>query len=414
VTFSDGTPLDAAAVVASIKRHIENTSRFAPVVANIEDYATPDERTVVFTLTEPWPGFPYVLSTSPGMITSPTALNNVGDDQFGAEPVGAGPFTVQRYAPGEVLELKARDDYWNGRPHLDEVHFLPILGGQAQFDALRAGDLQVAFLRQAAPIAAAREAGFPGYRNNLGLGTTWLINNGVRGQDRPTADVRVRQAIAHAIDLDVLNERADEGKAIVSRDVMPASSPYHDEESTITYDPDRATALLDEVKAETGWDGSLTVSCTADPAGATRADTTVAMLNAVGFEATSDPAPTIADLISKVGVDADYDLACWGMNVDDSNPYEAFSLHLGAESPANFSGYTSEELEGFIHDLKVAGEPDEITATLNGIQALFDRDVPVAIVGPAAEFVAWDPSVHGIRPSVKTMVLLDEAFIADE
>lgn len=413
VTFTDGTPLDADAVVASMQRHLDNQSRYAPIVASIESFDTPDEATVVFDLTEPWAGFPYVLSTSPGMITSPTAVDELGDEAFNGAPVGAGPFVVERYAAGEELKLAANDDYWNGRPHLDELRFVPVLGGQNQLDALRAGDLQATFLRDPAAIASAREEGIGGYRNNLSLGSTWLINHGVRGQDRPAADERVRLAMAYAIDPEIIDDRAYDGAGIPSRDLVSPTSPYYDETSEITYDPDRASELVEEVKAETGWDGSIEIVCSNDSAGSERSLATSGMLEAAGFQPEVTGVASISDIIERVAVDAQFDLACWGFNVDDSSPYEAFALHLGMESPSNFTGFQSEELEGLIHELKLAADDAARTEVLNDIQALFDEQVPVVQLGPTMEFVAWDDSVHGVRPSVKTMVLFDQAYVAD-
>lgn len=412
VEFSDGTPLDAEAVVASIERHTDNQSRFATVVANIKSYKTPDDSTVVFELTDPWPGFPYVLSTSPGMVTSPTAVDKLGDDKFGSAPVGAGPFTVKRYAPGEELVLAANADYWNGKPHLDGVRFVPLQGAETQVDAMKSGEIQGAFLREPAPIADAREEGFPGYRNNQGLGNILLINNGVNGNDRPTSDVRVRQAIAHALDPEVLNQRADQGKGMPSFSIVSESSQLFDQPSTISYDPDKAKQLLEEVKAETGWDGSLDVACSTIPSRATWALAVGGLLDAVGFKTNVIQAGSTADLIERVTVNADYDLACWGFSLDDAVPFEALALNLLSDSPVNPAGYKNDEMDVLIDELKAAPDVAAETEVMNKIQALFDETVPVIPTAATPEFVAWNESVHGIKPSVKTIVLFDEAFIA--
>src|SRR5687767_8664256 len=71
VKFSDGSDYDADAVVFGLKRHVQYGSAFAGQVASIKEYTVVDKLTVKFTLTSPWPNFPYVLSNAPGMIPSP-------------------------------------------------------------------------------------------------------------------------------------------------------------------------------------------------------------------------------------------------------------------------------------------------------------------------------------------------------
>ena len=118
VTFSDGTPLDADAVVWSQQRY---AAAKAPETAlwagNVTSATATDAHTVTYELARPWPLFPGILSTGPGMVV---ARSSVGaDGSF--KPVGAGPFTLGDWKHGESLELEARDDYWDGAPHLDSV-----------------------------------------------------------------------------------------------------------------------------------------------------------------------------------------------------------------------------------------------------------------------------------------------------
>ena len=68
VKFSDGTDYDADAVVFGIKRHTQYGSALAGLVSAIKEYTVVDKLTVKFTLTTPWPSFPYLLAHSPGMI----------------------------------------------------------------------------------------------------------------------------------------------------------------------------------------------------------------------------------------------------------------------------------------------------------------------------------------------------------
>ncbi|HEX7094487.1 MAG TPA: ABC transporter substrate-binding protein, partial [Acidimicrobiales bacterium] len=98
VTFTDGTPYNAEAVVFGMKRHTQHGSTLASQVAIIDEYTVVDDLTVTFKLKGPWPGFPYVLSNTPGMIPSMAAIQAACPDPatparectFNRSPVGAG------------------------------------------------------------------------------------------------------------------------------------------------------------------------------------------------------------------------------------------------------------------------------------------------------------------------------------
>jgi peptide/nickel transport system substrate-binding protein len=396
-----------------MQRHVENESRFAGMVARVAEFETPDPLTVVFHLSEPWTTFPFVLAYMPGMIVSPTAVGELGDEEFNRSPVGAGPFAVERYAPGEELVLEANDDYWNGRPYLDGVRFAILQGAQANLEAMQSGELQMAFLREPQVVNEARDADYPGYLNLPNLSGMLLINHGVRDQDREAADLRVRQAIAAAIDPEILNQRADQGHGYPGFDILSESSPYHDQGSTLEHDPEQARQLLEEVKAETGWDGSLELACSNNPSRANWALAVGAQLDAVGFDVTVDTSGTVSDLIRRVAVDADYDLACWGFNLDDANPYIALSQHVASESRQNVVGYADEEMDALIDELRGAADPETTTDILNQVQARWDETIPAVPTAVVPELIAWDQSVHGVVPTVNSMLLLHEAFIAD-
>lgn len=123
----------------------------------MKEYTVVDKQTVKFTLSTPWANFPYMLSYMPGMITSPTAVKAAcgpnGETmprncKFNLEPIGAGPFKVQKYTPKESIELVRNDTYWGGKPYLDGVTFKVLSGAPATYDVLQTGTLNVGFLRE--------------------------------------------------------------------------------------------------------------------------------------------------------------------------------------------------------------------------------------------------------------------------
>ncbi|HEX7097476.1 MAG TPA: ABC transporter substrate-binding protein, partial [Acidimicrobiales bacterium] len=159
VTFTDGTPYDAEAVKFNIERHAAQGSRSsfaAHVSTNIQSIEVVDELTVRFHLTAPLASFPYILTVGPGMIGSVKAIEEKGD-QFNLSPVGAGPFMVEKYAPGDELVLVRNPDYWAGPVPLDSVRFVNLGADAARYEQLAAGGADVVFLRDPEVVARAKE-----------------------------------------------------------------------------------------------------------------------------------------------------------------------------------------------------------------------------------------------------------------
>jgi peptide/nickel transport system substrate-binding protein len=407
VTFTDGTPLDADAVVFNLQRHVDAKNRTAGLLAGTTFTAT-DPQTVTFTLAEGWTGFPWMLSWTAGYIASPTAIT-ADPEGWASDPVAAGPFTVGRFAPNEVLEVNANEDYWNGRPHLDTVRFSHLQGDEPKRQALESGDFQAAFIRQPEPVRDLIDAGYPGYLVLNNSGEIILLNNGLRGQtDRPTADPRVRLAVRHAVDSEQYNERGYNGKGFPTYSIMGPSSQWATQ-SGLTLDPAEAQRLVTEVKGE-GWDGTMSIITTVGSED--RALDVQAKLNSVGMDVEMDVVPTVSDMLNRVFVDANYDMILWGMSVDDTEPWVVMYRELSSQSPTNPSGYASEEMDMLLAELKASSDPEQTQAVIDEIQALWDQDQPAVVLSQQPDLIAWSQSVHGVVPTVASMVLLHEAFIA--
>lgn len=411
-TFSDGTPLDSAAVVFSLKRFIELKSRFAPLVANIASYDTPDAQTVVFTLKSAWPQFPSVLTDAPGMIVSPAAVKQLGNEKFAQTPVGAGAFKVKSFVPSTRLDLVANAGYVNGRPPLDGLVFKYLEGDTPKVDAMKSGQLQATFLRDAIALDAARKAGFPGYVNLQGLGRQLTLNNGVGEKKRPTSDKRVRQAIAMAINPKVINERANEGTGFPTKNLLAPGSAYLGKHSTLDYDKDKAKALVKAAKKDLGWDGSLNLVCDTSPSIKAAAVAMSGMLDAVGFKTDLELVGDTSVLTQRTNVQGDFDAACGGFNLDGHFPYIALKLRFASDSVQNTTGYRNPELDSLLTELQAADTKDQITSVMDKVQDLFSEDAPVVPVGAWPESMVWLPEVHGIKPTGYSVVLFDKAFLA--
>lgn len=421
VYFGNGDPLDAPAVIASIDRFNNldpsvQRNQSASFVAFITEMVATDDLTVVFTLNEPWGTFPYTLADEPGMIVNVNVVNSFDSvADFSRDPTGAGagPYELVRYVPQEEIVVRAKDDYWGGPVCIEEITFTRIPGAQATYESFQQDDLQVAFLREPKVIDEARENGDTNAFSFLqNTGGVMLVNNGVRGSEPPTADVRLRQALFLAMDADELNLRANEGTGLATKSLLDSRSRYYDESlfGEFPTDVDRARELVEEVKAEGNWDGSIRLHCHNAPSRIDWAIAAEALLENVGFEVEVINNGTIQDMIGAVLINADYDLACWGFNLSDDAPYIPVLQHT-CTSRSNRTGYCDENMDAAIAQLRAASTNEEIQAALAEIWSVWQETVPSVTYETIEEYIVFKDNVKGIRPTQASGIMFHDAYL---
>ncbi|MGB6456184.1 MAG: ABC transporter substrate-binding protein [Streptosporangiaceae bacterium] len=143
VKFSDGTALNAAAVVYNWKRDLQATCTckptFPPGVTPVITATGPYQ--VSFAL--PYVDAPFINSLQGSVfnwIASPTAIQTMGETAFALKPVGAGPFTVVTDTPDSLLVLKKNADYWQkGLPYLNTLTFKSVSSDETALTAMESG-----------------------------------------------------------------------------------------------------------------------------------------------------------------------------------------------------------------------------------------------------------------------------------
>lgn len=402
VTFSDGTPLDANAVVASIDRYNElkgaHTQIFELMVRKTEAV---DASTVVFTMDQPWKTFPAMLSYGHGMVVAPTAQQG---DKF--TPIGAGPFTVVSLQPQEELKLEARADYWGGAPHLDGLKFVAILGDQPKIEALETNGIDMAYLNSSETVNVAKGR-FPGFLETANLKMVGQINS---AEGRPGADPRVRQAIAYAVDPEVLDQRARNGEGLPGTDMFQPWSTWHGAVSGISPSAEKAKELLAAAKAD-GYDGRITFLGINDPGTQQLALAVQAQMNAVGFDVSVENASSQTDSVRRRFVEHDFDMTSGSYTISDVDPEIRLFSALHSTSTNNILGYASSEMDELLGGVMSAPDETVKRAALDEVQSLVNTDQPLLLWGAGVNFVAWAPDVHGVNPSSDGIILLDKAFM---
>ncbi|WP_407360216.1 TIGR04028 family ABC transporter substrate-binding protein [Microbacterium sp. LBN7] len=268
VTFSDGTPLDAAAVAKNFDTYgLGVADRGLTISEAINNYASSevvDEDTVTFRFSAPAPGFLQATSTINSGLLSPATLDGTIED-FGAgnaeDIIGSGPFTVTDEKLGTEYTLTARDDYaWapesaenQGRPYVDAVHVLVTPEDSVRIGSLLAGQADYVRYVQAFDEDRVESAGFTLYAPQ-----TRGVNNAIslRPSNPLLTDIRVRQALVAAVDAqEVVDTLFTENYPVAKSVLSSEALGFKDESEHYAFDPDKAEELLDEAGWKPGADG---------------------------------------------------------------------------------------------------------------------------------------------------------------
>lgn len=406
VTFTDGTPLNAEAVIGAQKYYTDNYAFNAGLLlATVESAEAEDDLTVKYTLRTPWVGFGSQFAAGYGMIPAPASYAK-GKEKFKA--IGAGPFVEESYKPGEVRVLKRNDDYFGEPAHLDSIRFTTPASDPARLEALEAGDFDQIAIRSASTVEEARTEGVAGLMMPTGLGQMYWINT---REGRAGNDVRLRQAMAMAIDPEVYLERAQEGAGMPSRNMYSPSSQYFAEVDELETDAEAAKKLVEEAKAD-GVPTEVTVLAQSDQASKTAAVTVEAMLKGVGFDVKIDYLASVTDQTQRIYGTHDFDLAPAALSVPTDDPFVSLSNALVSDSVQNPSGIADPELDKMIAELQGA-DGDERRDIALKINEWWQENNPGVAIAPGAFYWAWGDNVHGIVPSgAEQMMLYHDAWLS--
>ena len=256
VTFHDGTPFDADAVIWNLDRFFKADSPQYELqgagitrarASLLESYAKIDDHTVSITSSVVASYFPFM--TTYILFTAPASFDKGGRDwaKVAMLPAaGTGPFRIERVAPRESVVLARHDGYWDKdrTAKVDKVRLSPIPEANARIAALRAG--QVDWIEAPAPdgIASLKQAGFTITTGSYPHVWPWFFNIGAAGS--PLKDVRVRQALNYCIDRDGMTAYLS-GTAEPAVGWLKATDPnFGKPANRYGFDPAKGKALLAE------------------------------------------------------------------------------------------------------------------------------------------------------------------------
>lgn len=315
VTFHDGTPLNAEAVAANLRRFVdpEVGAAYAFLLGTVESIEATGEYELTLSLSQPFAPILAHLSHSFIGIVSPAQLEGLGPEDTFEIPVGTGPYTMAEWSRGERIVLEANDDYYGDVPQIPTIEFEFIPEPSALVVALETGEAD-AIMRVPPQDVDRLEA-----NEDIEVvfeSSVRQIYIGFNNEREPFNDPLVRRALNHAIDKQAIVDGLFDGVfTVADAPVVPAVFG-HESVGPYEYDP----ALAEELLAEAGYPNGFDMTIH-HPTGRYLLDATVA--------------EAVQDMLSEVGVNATLETREWSSYLEftgqppEQAEYDAFLLGWG-------------------------------------------------------------------------------------
>jgi peptide/nickel transport system substrate-binding protein len=396
VLFSDGTPLDAQAVVINTQRHIDKAASPAHLYASrITSMRAVDPLTVEFVLNAPMGDF-SVLFAQPmsqgtlGMIVSPAALQKYGDD-IGNNPVGAGPFMLSNWIRDNKMELTRNPNYWQpGKPYLDGIEIRPLPDTESRYATMANGDIDM--INGGFNTELVRAFQNPDLRIYFAPGNGGVLNyfNFARP---PFNDRRMREAAVSAMNQDALGAAFFSNHLLRSESLFDPASPYHAQaaiDAWPKYDVEHARQLVEDYRAS---GGNPDFVFTTDRSSVPLGEWLQASMAAVGVNVEVRYFD-LAEYSGRVLQGGDFDMASQIAAFDYPVP-GIFRVYTTGGS-SNFGKYQNPEVDRLAQLAGATTDPDERTRAYQQIEVLINQDIAVQWLSRSYLSTITKPDVKGI------------------
>jgi len=381
VKFHDGTVFDAADVKFSLERAMAEDSTNAQKVlfSAIDSIEVLDPVSLKITLKQPQGSFLYNMAWGDAVIVAPESAD--GNKE---KPIGTGPFKFENWARGSSVTIVKNADYWGEPAGLDRAEFRFIPDAAAAVTALLSGDVQ-AFPNLQAGDALAQIKADPRFKVVIGAteGETILaINNG----KKPFDDLKVRQAISHAVNRDEVILGATNGYGVpIGSHFSPANPAYVDLTATYPYDVERAKALLAEAGYPDGF--SATLKLPPPPYARLGGEIIASQLREVGINLEIVPMEW-AQWLEQVFTNKDYDLTIIShTEPDDINIYARDDYYFDYKSP---------EFKAVMTELDATADPEKRKELYSQAQRIIADDAVNVFLFQLPKIGVWDAKIEGM------------------
>ncbi len=394
VTFHNGRALEAADVVYSINR-IKDPAIKSPRADDfsiVTAITAPDKSTVVFKLKEPFAPLLAKLGQSLNVIIPKEAAASIG-----SKPVGTGPFMFVEYIPNTRMVLKRNPNYWdkdakgNQLPYLDGITFSYLPDATARTTALRAGSVDWIEYVSASDVKTVKADPKLEVVGGLSANYRCLFLN---LKEKPLDDVRVRQAIAYAINPQEVVDVAlfGTGGVVAKGTTIPAGNFYaYDKSPYGTPNIEKSKQLLKDAGFPNGFTLELKVTST--------------------YDFLRTPAEVIQAQLAKVGIKVNITALEWSVYLPDfvgkkyvstiigssglSDPDDYLFDPFSTKSNSNFSNFSDATIDKWLDDARTTSDQDERKALYDKVQARILELVPMVFLFHSAQYEGIATYVKG-------------------
>lgn len=394
VKFHDGSDFDADAVVSQYNRMIDNEvnigaySLWKPII-KIEKI---DEFTVKITTETPYSAFLNVMAHGSALIPSPTVVESDAEG-YGLNPVGTGPYKLEKFEPGTELVLTRNDDYYEGTPAYNKLTFRYVGDASARISALQSGQVDVI---DAVPSEYAAQLKQDSNINVIAKPGLQVFGVGINMNNTALQDKAVRQAMNYAINKEAIVSTLFMGFATPLTSPLALNTTGSVVLDEYAFNVDKANEILDNaswVKESDGirskdgekLDFTFIVPDGMYPKDVILSETIQNQLKQVGINTTINKVEksTYWDQLKVPEADTSYDMALWGYNPSHGNG----QIHLESlftsnasttEKPGlwNFIWYNNEQVDKLLSDAKQQVVSSEFADSMKQAQEIIWEDSP--------------------------------------
>ena len=417
-TWSDGTPVTADDVVYTALRLaspvIGNTAMMYYVFEGVGDdgfveegaesidgIQKVDDKTVQFTTKEEMPITTFENSYARYLLTLPKhVIEQYSEEElstadwFNHPDVVSGPFIVTDFDVDHYISYEANKDYWKGAPKIDKLN-IKIVDGSQLYAGLQSGEIDIT-QQTMSDIPQEDYESVEALDNVDVVYGSPVTNQSVFIQTQNVPDVKVRQAMLYAIDRQQILEELLNGHGEIVDGFLSSASPFYDDSLTpVSYDPEKAKALLEEA----GWDGSQTIRFYVNSGDSTfvnAASIIAAEWAAVGIKAEIQTVD-FATLMSVAGTE-DYDVLAVQYTYAPVDPYPDVAWLLGGEG--SWTGYSDDTLNDALTKSQLTSDPEETKELFSVVDKKVQEDVPMFSAYVISAQGAVSKRITGAAPSV--------------
>jgi peptide/nickel transport system substrate-binding protein len=392
VKFHDGTDFDAAAVKWNLDRRVDEKVKSPQrgQLKVIDTIEIVDKHTVALNLKEPFPPLLSALADRAGFMISPASAEKYGDD-LGANPVGTGPFVFKEWTRGSHVTLDRNPNYWEkDQPYLDHVVFSDISSSVVGLQRLMSGELD--FVAQLSPQDARLVENNPDIKLAPITRAQWYSLQW-HWNEPPFNNAKLRQAIAHSVDRDKINQILFAGKGTISTGPTPPGLWWSPPETKgYEYDVVKAKALLAESGVAPGTE--LMLSAPSDNLLRQVDQLVKEQIEAIGLKVTLVPIAMSEWYSRAVERKINFTPMRWTQR---SDPDGLLYILFHSKGYANSTGYSNPEVDRMLDEARTISDPAQRKPLYDKVQALILEDLPYVPIVFTAEFAAMNKLVQGFN-----------------